>query len=71
MVVEVKVTGEEAVAVVEDDGRGFDPEEAKQRDGSGIGFMEERAELVGGSCSINGGPGRGTRVEFHVPLETE
>jgi len=71
LVVEVKITAEEALAIIEDDGRGFDPEEAKQRDGSGIRFMEERAELVGGTCSIYGSPDRGARVEIHVPLKAE
>jgi len=71
LVVEVKVTPDELLAIVEDDGRGFDPEEAKQRDGSGIRFMEERAELVGGTCSIYGSPDSGTRVEIHVPLKGE
>jgi signal transduction histidine kinase len=71
VVVEIKVSSEEAFAIVEDDGRGFELEEAKQRDGSGIRFMEERAELVGGSCSIYARSDGGTCVEFHVPLKTE
>ncbi|MDX6381657.1 MAG: hypothetical protein QOI57_2681 [Rubrobacteraceae bacterium] len=71
VVVEVRVSAEEALAIVEDDGRGFDLEEAKQSDGSGIRFMEERAELVGGICSVYARPDVGTRVEFHVPLKVE
>jgi signal transduction histidine kinase len=29
--------------------------------------MKERAELLGGSCSVRSVPGEGTVVEFRVP----
>jgi len=58
-------------AVVEDDGRGFDPEaESGPADGHRLGLlgMRERAALVGGSLSVESAPGRGTTVIARVPL---
>ena len=56
---------------VEDDGQGFDPEmtgpDARGR-GVGLLSMSERAELLGGSLSIDSGPGRGCRVVLSVPM---
>jgi signal transduction histidine kinase len=51
---------------VRDDGRGFDP--AGSRDGHGLTSMARRAERLGGSLSVEGGPGKGTRVRLMVPL---
>jgi signal transduction histidine kinase len=57
------------VAVIEDDGRGFDP----QQPGTGLRFglvsMRERAHEVGGSLRIDSAPGRGTRVTVRLPLQ--
>jgi PAS domain S-box-containing protein len=54
-----------------DDGRGFDPAGLREppRPGHiGLPTMFERAEMVGGRCSIETGPGRGTSVDCWVPL---
>jgi signal transduction histidine kinase len=57
------------VAVVADDGRGFDLEEAdRPRPGHlGLTSMRQRTELVGGSCRIESRPGGGTTVRVWVP----
>ena len=59
------------VLIVEDDGRGFDPEaEAIPReDGRGMGLigMSERAALAGGALEIESGSGKGTTVFARVP----
>ena len=39
-------------------------------DGVGLGSMRERAEELGGSCSISSTPGEGTRVLVSLPLTT-
>jgi signal transduction histidine kinase len=58
--------GDSVAAVVEDDGRGFDPR--TPRDGSlGIVGMRERAALVGGSLTVESRPGAGTTVAAQVP----
>jgi two-component system, NarL family, sensor histidine kinase UhpB len=59
--------GDEAWVEIEDDGRGFDPEE-----GPGMGFtgMRERALALGGELEVESERGRGTRVHLRVALPT-
>ncbi|MBN8908838.1 MAG: sensor histidine kinase, partial [Rhodospirillales bacterium] len=66
------------VAVIEDDGTGFDPENVTQtptpgRSGNGrsrLGLfgMRERVGLVGGTLEIESNPGQGTTVIARIPL---
>jgi two-component system, NarL family, sensor histidine kinase DevS len=59
--------GQAAVAVVEDDGAGFDP--AATRPGAlGLVGMQERLALVGGRLSVESSPGAGTTIAAEVPL---
>ncbi len=53
------------VLEVTDDGRGLP---AERRAGVGLGSMRERAAELGGQCSIEPGPGGGTRVLARLPL---
>ena len=58
--------------VVEDDGRGFDIEEAMHKSPElrlGLFGMYERAALIGGSLTIESEPGKGTAVFLEVPIE--
>lgn len=64
----IDITPDEARAVVEDDGSGFDIGADRSGDGAGIDSMNERAELLGGVASVTSWPGRGTRVEVWIPL---
>ena len=60
------------VAVIEDDGKGFDVSEVMAlEDGKGLGLfgMHERASLIGGNLTIESQPGSGTSVFLEVPLE--
>jgi two-component system NarL family sensor kinase len=61
-------TPERVRLVVEDDGRGFDPDAVPQGRHGLVG-MRERAEALGGSLLVESSPGAGTRVEATVPLE--
>jgi signal transduction histidine kinase len=58
---------------VKDNGCGFDPEDAIQitdpLSGYGLKGMSDRAEVVGGSLSLDSSPGRGTTVCLELPLE--
>lgn len=54
--------------VIEDDGRGFDPERVPEGHYGLVG-MNERARLLGGCLELCSCPGDGTRVEVSVPLE--
>ena len=55
------------VVSVADNGRGFDPHEARH-DGMGLLGMEERARLMGGQLHVTSEPSNGTQVELTLPL---
>ncbi|MEJ5241066.1 MAG: ATP-binding protein [Anaerolineales bacterium] len=53
---------------VDDNGKGFDPQEAFQGAGLGLKLLRERVEKAGGSFEVDTAPGKGTRIHFIVPL---
>jgi signal transduction histidine kinase len=55
------------IVLVSDEGRGFDPG-AVVEPGIGVAGMYERAELLGGSLSIQSAVGHGTDVTLVLPL---
>ncbi|MFO8091282.1 MAG: histidine kinase N-terminal 7TM domain-containing protein [Desulfatiglandaceae bacterium] len=56
---------------IEDDGRGFDPEESVENHGFGLRSMRGRAESIGAILDVDSAPGNGTRVIVRVPLKKE
>ena len=64
--------GTSLLAIVEDDGRGFDVEailgSAPIEKQLGLFGMSERAALLGGRFSVESAPGRGTTVFVEIPL---
>lgn len=56
---------------VRDDGVGFEPTLARTRGGLGLTSMVERAQLLGGTCTIDSHPNRGTRVTARLPLKSD
>jgi signal transduction histidine kinase len=57
-----------AVLMVEDDGRGFAPEQPSNHAGGlGLVGMKERAMLAGGQFDIESSPGAGTTVHVRLP----
>ena len=60
------------VAFIEDDGQGFDVEKLADREvperGVGLLGIRERVSSLGGSFSIQSGPGQGTRLTIEIPL---
>jgi len=56
-----------ATAVIEDDGRGFDPAELRD-DGLGLVGMRERVGLLDGRLSVESSPETGTTLVVEVPL---
>ena len=52
---------------VRDDGQGFDPDRGRRPDSLGLLAMNERAEMMGGSCEIHSAEGEGTRVRVWLP----
>lgn len=69
--VTVGLPPEGVVLTVEDNGAGFDVEQAlaraQQRETLGIASMQERAEMLGGWLRIESARGHGTRVELSLP----
>ena len=58
--------------IVTDNGVGFDVNAPpKYERGSGLGLvgMRERVALVGGTCTVESEPGRGTRVIIELPVK--
>jgi len=59
------------MAVVEDNGSGFNAEEALNKSGGrtiGLSTIRERLEMLGGELKIQSNLGQGTRAEFSIPL---
>jgi signal transduction histidine kinase len=56
-----------ALAVVEDDGRGFDPAQTRE-DALGLAGMRERVALAGGRLRIESSSGAGTTLVAEVPV---
>lgn len=58
---------------VEDDGKGFDPEQASMKDvhekGFGLSTMAERMGMMGGVLGLWSQEGKGTRITFTIPVE--
>ena len=65
--------GEHVVAVIEDDGAGFDAEALLRppvkRRKLGLLGMRERASMLGGTLNIESTPGAGTSVFVRIPLK--
>ncbi len=69
--VELHATSGEIQLIVNDQGVGFDQQDAVKRHGLGLVSMQERTHLVGGEFSIKSEPGRGTTISAWVPLEVQ
>jgi signal transduction histidine kinase len=61
------------VLAVSDDGRGFDMSEATTRNidagGNGLSNLQQRAGMLGGTCTITSQPGAGSRIEIRMPRQ--
>jgi two-component system sensor histidine kinase DegS len=70
--IELNLEDDKTTTIVEDDGSGFDVQEAlnasRQRKTIGLSSMEEQIEMLGGETKVNSSPGRGTRIEFWLPV---
>ncbi|WP_242157622.1 ATP-binding protein [Aestuariivivens sediminis] len=58
--------------VIDDNGKGFDPEKVKHvkngDGGMGMTFMRERITYIDGRLFLNSEPGKGTRVTLNIPI---
>jgi len=69
--IDVYDDGNAVIAVVEDDGQGFDVATVLQtyakRGSLGLLQMRESARLIGAQLSLDSSPGQGTRVRLRIP----
>lgn len=65
------INQDQVLAVVEDNGSGFNVEEAFNNNNRTIGLtsLRERIEMLGGELNIQSSLGQGTRIEFSIPVE--
>jgi signal transduction histidine kinase len=70
VLVQVSETGDKLHIEIEDDGKGFDPQNIAKRERRPFGLMgmRERVEILGGTLHIDSAPGEGTRFRIEVPL---
>ncbi|MEZ4591215.1 MAG: ATP-binding protein [Chloroflexota bacterium] len=71
--IQVDMGSEQVTAVVEDNGTGFNVEDAFNGGHKTIGLatLRERTEMLGGELNIQSNLGQGTRVEFMIPIMDE
>jgi len=69
--IRVKRSLENVILTIEDNGRGFMPDERSplpSHSGFGLTGMGERARLLGGELKVRSTQGKGTTVLFEIPL---
>jgi signal transduction histidine kinase len=59
----------QVAVTVSDDGAGFDPAQAEERHGMGLGLMRERVAELGGTLQLDSTPGEGTSVRILLPKD--
>ena len=67
VVVQLDVSSREVTVLVDDNGRGFDPQSVAEEGRMGLKLIRDRVDMLGGDFSIDSVLGQGTRVSFHVP----
>jgi signal transduction histidine kinase len=67
IVVDVEQSPDRTIVMVEDDGKGFEPDHLAPHEQVGLLSMRERAALIGGQVQIDTTPRHGTRVTILVP----
>jgi PAS domain S-box-containing protein len=68
VVARLEKVGDQLLFHVQDNGKGFDPEEVKARRSLGLVGMQERALLLNGELNVEGVPGAGTTLTLRIPL---
>jgi PAS domain S-box-containing protein len=71
--VHVAVEDRELQVAVEDEGTGFEPDQAGTESGEGFGLVSirERISLLGGRFEVRSAPGEGSRFRLTMPFPTE
>jgi PAS domain S-box-containing protein len=69
--VQLKEHANEVHLTIEDRGKGFDIEEARQGRGLGLTSMQERVRLANGTIEIQSSPSSGTAIRVRLPIGSE
>jgi signal transduction histidine kinase len=69
LVVELRLENNWLHLTINDDGKGFDIEQTKNKKTLGLLGLKERTQTIGGSYEISSVPGNGTKVNIRVLVE--
>lgn len=69
--VNLDLSDETIRVMVDDNGKGFDPDILQQSKSLGLKLIQERVEMLGGSFEIETSPGKGARVIFFLPVRKQ
>ena len=67
----LKQVGKSIQGNLTDDGVGFDLAQTTNGQGLGLSTMKERIKKLGGELRVDSSPGKGTRINFVLPLRRE
>ncbi len=67
VLIDLMFSGESVCLKIEDDGTGFDLATARSNGGMGLRGIEERAQKIGGTLTIESSPGKGTKIIVSIP----
>ncbi len=59
---------QQLTVIVEDNGRGFELDQARNKSGIGLSSIQSRVEYLNGAISWDSVPGQGTTVSIHLPV---
>ena len=68
LIIELMIDANMINLAVSDDGKGFDYENVKNNKGAGLQNIASRTELFNGKINIVTAPGRGCKLNIHVPI---
>jgi signal transduction histidine kinase len=68
---ELKLTDNELILKISDDGKGLDPSQASENEHLGLRGMQERAKNVGGRLEVNSQPLSGTTITFVIEVNSD
>lgn len=66
--INLDLSDENIRVVVDDNGKGFDPDTIHPDKSLGLKLIRERVEMLGGSFEVDSAVGKGTRILFTLPM---
>jgi signal transduction histidine kinase len=71
--IDLAISDQDLSMDIRDNGKGFDFSEVVHRldEGSGLKNMQKRCAMIQGTLTIDSEPGKGTRLNIHIPIPEE